>query len=367
MPNDDNLGRVVAPAEQSSPASERMVPRSHTVPAWRRTFDQVTGVKEFNILVALIILGAFLSTQSDVFLTRANLLGVARAFSLTAIVAIGQTMVIITGGIDLSVGSVLALSGITTGMLLGEGWPLIPAMICGVLAGSCVGLANGLLITVVGLPPFIATLGTLSIGRGLVYVLTKGRPVTIEREGNSLLINVGQGYVGEVPIPVIILAVITVVATIFLSQSTLGRYIYAVGGNAEAARLAGINVALVKICVYVLCSTLAGIAGQILMSRLVSAQPSAGIGFELPVIAAAIIGGTSLMGGEGTVLGAVLGAAIIGVVENGMVLLGVDLYAQQAVIGVVILAAVSLDILQKRRKQRVGARGALSIGGLRMG
>jgi ribose transport system permease protein len=192
--------------------------------------------------------------------------------------------------------------------------------------------------------------------------------VTIEREGNSLLINIGQGYVGEVPAPVIIMAVITIVATIFLSQSTLGRYIYAVGGNEEAARLAGINVALVKIVVYVICATLAGIAGQILLSRLVSAQPSAGIGFELPVIAASIIGGTSLLGGEGTVLGAVLGAAIIGVVENGLVLLGVNLYAQPAVLGIVILSAVSLDMLQKRRRQRVaGARSVWSIGGLRAG
>jgi ribose transport system permease protein len=189
--------------------------------------------------------------------------------------------------------------------------------------------------------------------------------VTIEREGNSLLINIGQGYVGEVPAPVIIMAVITIVATIFLSQSTLGRYIYAVGGNEEAARLAGINVALVKIVVYVICATLAGIAGQILLSRLVSAQPSAGIGFELPVIAASIIGGTSLLGGDGTVLGAVLGAAIIGVVENG---LGVNLYAQPAVLGIVILSAVSLDMLQKRRRQRVaGARSVWSIGGLRAG
>lgn len=192
--------------------------------------------------------------------------------------------------------------------------------------------------------------------------------MTIEREGNSLLINIGQGYVGEVPAPVIIMAVITIVATIFLSQSTLGRYIYAVGGNEEAARLAGINVALVKIVVYVICATLAGIAGQILLSRLVSAQPSAGIGFELPVIAASIIGGTSLLGGEGTVLGAVLGAAIIGVVENGLVLLGVNLYAQPAVLGIVILSAVSLDMLQKRRRQRVaGARSVWSIGGLRAG
>ncbi|MER3439451.1 MAG: ribose ABC transporter permease, partial [Chloroflexota bacterium] len=196
-------------------------------------------------------------------------------------------------------------------------------------------------MTQVGLPPFIATLGTLGIGRGLVYVLTKGYPVTIPRE-HSFLLNLGQGYVGSIPVPVIIMAVLTIVGTIFLSQSTLGRYIYAVGSNEEAARLAGINVGLVKLFVYTLNSTLAALAGLILVARLVSAQPSAGLGFELPVIAASIIGGTSLLGGEGTILGAVLGAAIIGVLDNGIVLLGINTYAQQIVTGVVILLAVSL-------------------------
>ncbi len=311
-----------------------------------------TGVKEFNILLALILLSTFLSFASPYFFRTDNLLGVARAFSLTAIAAIGQTTVIITGGIDLSVGSVLALSGLSTGMLLGRGWPLLPAIAAGFLVGASFGFANGLLITKVGLPPFIATLGTLSIGRGLVYVLTKGYPVTIPR-GQNTLIELGQGYVGRIPIPVIIMLVITILGTIFLSQSTLGRYIYAVGGNEEAARLAGINVVAAKLVVYTLSGTLAALAGIILLARLVSAQPSAGLGFELPVIAASIIGGTSLLGGEGTVLGAVLGAAIIGVLENGMVLLGVNTYAQQAVTGTVIILAVALDIWQKRRRLRV--------------
>jgi ribose transport system permease protein len=310
-----------------------------------------SGIKELNILIALIALSVFLSFASPYFLTADNLLGVARAFSLTAIAAIGQTMVIITGGIDLSVGSLLALSGLSTGMLLANGWPLVPAMVAGLVVGMAGGVVNGLLITRIGLPPFIATLGTLSIGRGLVYVFTKGYPVTIPRE-EGLLLQVGQGYVGIVPVPVIIMLVITVLATAFLSKTTLGRYIYAVGGNEEAARLAGINVNRVKLFVYTMSGLLAAVSGIILLSRLVSAQPSAGLGFELPVIAAAIIGGTSLMGGEGTVLGAVLGAAIIGVLENGMVLLGVDTYAQQAVTGSVIILAVAIDILQKRRRQR---------------
>ena len=310
------------------------------------------GVKELNILLALIALGGFLSFASPYFLTSSNLLGVTRAFSLTAIVAIGQTMVIITGGIDLSVGSVLALSGLSTGLLLGAGWPMLPAVVVGLLVGTLFGLVNGLLITKVGLPPFIATLGTLSIGRGLVYVLTQGFPVTVSRDQNGELIALGQGYLGPVPIPVIIMLAITVLGTIFLSQSTYGRYIYAVGGNEEAARLAGISTDRVKLLVYALSGTLSAVAGMILLARLVSAQPSAGLGFELPVIAAAIIGGTSLLGGEGTVLGAVLGAAIIGFLENGMVLLNVNTYAQQAVTGTVIVVAVALDIWQKRRRAR---------------
>jgi ribose transport system permease protein len=310
------------------------------------------GVKELNILLALIALGAFLSFASPFFLTGDNLLGVARAFSLTAIVAIGQTMVIITGGIDLSVGSVLALAGLSTGMLLAAGWPLPAAIVAGLLVGTLFGMVNGLLITKVGLPPFIATLGMLSIGRGLVYVLTQGVPVTVSRDANSGLIALGQGYVGPVPIPVIVMLAITVLGTIFLGQSTFGRYIYAVGGNEEAARLAGINTNGVKLLAYTLSGTLSAVAGMILLARLVSAQPSAGLGFELPVIAAAIIGGTSLLGGEGTVLGAVLGAAIIGVLENGMVLLNVNVYAQQAVTGTVIILAVSVDIWQKRRRAR---------------
>jgi len=339
-------------AESPSPAERVAVPVGEGgPPAAGRVAGWVAGVKELNILIALLALGAFLSFASPFFLSADNLLGVARAFSLTAIVAIGQTMVIITGGIDLSVGSVLALSGLTTGMLLAGGWPLAPAMAVGLLVGTGFGLANGLLVTKVGLPPFIATLGTLSIGRGLVYVLTQGFPVTVPR-GQDTLIALGQGYVGRVPVPVIVMLVITVLGTLFLGQTTYGRYIYAVGGNQEAARLAGISTDRVKLLVYTLSGTLSAVAGMILLARLVSAQPSAGLGFELPVIAASIIGGTSLMGGEGTVLGAVLGAAIIGVLENGMVLLNVNTYAQQAVTGTVIILAVALDIWQKRRRAR---------------
>ncbi len=267
----DDAVEAMAPQEVAAPLG-RSQGRAAAARGW------VSGVKELNILLALLALGVFLSFASPFFLSADNLLGVARAFSLTAIVAIGQTMVIITGGIDLSVGSVLALSGLSTGMLLGAGWPLLPAAIAGLLVGTLFGFANGLLVTQVGLPPFIATLGTLSIGRGLVYILTRGYPVTVPR-GQDTLITIGQGYVGQVPIPVIIMLAITVLGTVFLGQSTLGRYIYAVGGNEEAARLAGINVGRVKLLVYTLSGLLASVAGIILLARLVSAQPTAGLVF----------------------------------------------------------------------------------------
>jgi ribose transport system permease protein len=350
MPDDREL--VAGPREQAAAAGTMDMDAEVARSPLSSARIAAASVKELNILIALIVLCVALSFLSPYFLTANNALGVARAFTLTAIAAIGQTMVIITGGIDLSVGSIIGLSGLSTGMLLVSGWPLVPAVLAGLVVGTLFGFCNGLLITRVGLPPFIATLGTLSIGRGLIYVLTKGYPVTVPRE-EELLRQIGQGYVGIVPVPVIILLVITVVATAFLSKTTLGRYIYAVGGNEEAARLAGINVGRVKLFVYTMSGFLASISGIILMSRLVSAQPNAGLGQELPVIAASIIGGTSLLGGEGTVLGAVLGAAIIGVVENGIVLLGIDPYAQQIVTGTVVLLAVGLDIWQKRRGQRV--------------
>ena len=345
MPSDDALEAIAAHPSSTEAPGAQAIPAAH-----RSAFGWLTRIKELNILIALVLLCALLTFLSPVFFTSNNLLGVARAFSLTAVAAIGQTMVIITGGIDLSAGSIIGLSSLSTGILLVNGWPSPLAILAGLGVGTAFGACNGLLITRVGLPPFIATLGTLSIGRGLIYVITQGYPVTAPRD--QLLIQIGQGYLGQVPMPVIIMIVTTIVATIFLSRSTLGRYIYAVGGNEEAARLAGINVNRVKMFVYTTSGFLASVSGIILLSRLVSAQPTAGLGQELPVIAASIIGGTSLIGGEGTALGAVLGAAIVGVLENGIVLLGINTYAQQVVTGAVILLAVGLDIWQKRRERR---------------
>jgi ribose transport system permease protein len=326
---------------------------AETVPgtSLRSAVKRITNWRELNVVLAVILLSVVLTFSSDVFLTPANLFSVMRAFSLTAIMAIGQTMVILTAGIDLSVGSTMGLAGLVTAMLIRDGYPVNLAVVGGLLTGIGVGLFNGLMITRLRLPPFIATLGTLSMGRGLMYWITHGWPVTLSFEHPFL--ELGQGYVGPVPVPVIVMLIMVVAASIFLKRTFIGRYVYAVGGNEEAAHLSGIRVDGVKVLVYTLSGLCCAVSGLILLARMVSAQPMAGLGYELPVIAAAAIGGTSLMGGEGTILGTLMGAALMGILQNGMVLVGIDTYAQQAVTGAVIVIAVTLD---QWRQRRSGAR-----------
>ncbi|OOY12429.1 ribose ABC transporter permease [Thioclava marina] len=312
---------------------------------------QLRHMREFNVLIALILMGLLISLFTPYFLTVSNLMGVSRAFSLTAIMSIGMVMVIITGGIDLSVGSAMGLAGLITALCFDAGYSQYAAVAAGLGVGLAFGLTNGLLITAIGLPPFIATLGTLSIGRGLMYMITHGVPLTPQTpESFSVL---GQGYVGPVPVPVVILLVLTVIFTIIMTRTRFGRHVYATGGNESAARLSGVKVQRVKLAVYVLSSTISALAGVIAFSRYLSAEPASGFGSELEVIAAAAIGGASLAGGIGSVLGAVIGAALIGEIANGVVLLNINTYAQQAITGGVILIAVSLDVL----RNRMGGRG----------
>jgi ribose transport system permease protein len=313
----------------------------------RTTLKQITGWREFNVVLAVILLSAILAVSSPAFLTPANLFGVMRAFSLTAIMAVGQTMVILTGGIDLSVGSIMGLSGLFTAIVIRDGYPVELAVLVGLMTGTGVGLCNGLMVTKLRLPPFIATLGTLSMGRGLMYWITHGWPVTLSFEHPFLAL--GQGYIGPVPVPVIVMLAIYIAAAIFLSRTSIGRYVYAVGGNEQAARFSGIRVNWIKVLVYSISGFCCAISGLILLARMISAQPMAGLGYELPVIAACAIGGTSLMGGEGTILGTLMGAALMGILQNGMVLVGIDTYAQQAVTGAVIVIAVTLDQWRQRR------------------
>ncbi len=316
------------------------------VARWLHGIAQLRHFREVNVLVALVIVGALISLNTQYFLTTNNLMGVFRAFSLTAIMSIGMVMVIITGGIDLSVGSAMGLAGLVTALCFDAGFSGAASVGAGLGVGMAFGLTNGLLITAIGLPPFIATLGTLSIGRGLMYMITHGVPVTPDTPKSFSVI--GQGYVGPVPVPVVIMVVLMIAFALIMQRTRFGRHVYATGGNENAARLSGVKTNRVKLIVYVLSSTIASIAGIIAFSRYLSAEPASGFGSELDVIAAAAIGGASLAGGVGSVTGAVIGAALVGVIANGVVLLNINTYAQQAITGGVILIAVSLDILRKK-------------------
>ncbi|MCL6571122.1 MAG: ABC transporter permease [Bacillus sp. (in: Bacteria)] len=301
-----------------------------------------------NILAVLIIVALFISLFSPYFLTINNIMGVSRTISITAIMAIGMTMVIITGGIDLSVGSIMGLSSLLTALMFEQGLPTFVAVTVGVFVGVIAGLINGLLITKVNLPPFIATLGTLSIGRGAIYMITKGFPITPDIPESYSFI--GQGYLGFIPLPVIAMVVLMIVFWIIMSRTRFGRHVYAIGGNETAARLSGVKTNKTKIMVYMLSGTISAIAGIILFARLSSAEPASGFGAELEVIAAAAIGGASLAGGYGSIIGAIIGAALIGVISNGIVLLNINTYSQQAITGLVILIAVSIDMWRSKRK-----------------
>ena len=293
-------------------------------------------------LLALVIVMSFLS---DRFLSLPNMLNIFRQVSIMGIMAVGMTMVILSQGIDLSVGSLLALSGaVTAGFMAGDG-NMVLAILAGLAVGTGLGLFNGLMISKANLPDFIVTLAMMSIARGLVLVYTGGRPISGFDPAFRII---GGGRVGMVPIPVIIFAVILVIGYLVLNKTTFGRYIYAVGGNKQAARLAGINTDGIKIKVYAISGFLSAVSGVILTSRLNSAQPTAGVAYELDVIAMVVLGGTSLTGGKGTVGGTLIGALIIGVLNNSLNLLGVASFYQEVAKGLVILVAVLLDSIQHR-------------------
>ncbi len=296
-------------------------------------------------LIGLVIVFWILTPH---FLTVSNLLNIAQQTSINAIIAVGMTFVIIAAGIDLSVGSIVAFSGVVLADSLHRGVPLLPALLVGLGVGLLCGLANGVLISWGKLPPFIATLGMMSIARGAALLYTQGRPVSGFSEGFRWI---STGVMAQIPSPVILMVLIYVVAHFVLTRTKLGRYTYAIGGNEEAAVLSGVNVRAYKMWIYGLCGTFSGLAAIILTARLNSAQPIAGMMYELDAIAAAVIGGTSLMGGEGTVVGTLIGALIMGVLRNGLNILGVSSFIQQIVIGSVIVAAVLADMTLKKRKK----------------
>jgi ribose transport system permease protein len=290
----------------------------------------------------LFVITLVLSIVSSSFLTLDNIFNVLRQVSINALIAFGMTFVILTGGIDLSVGSMLALSSAITAGMLASGMDPILAMAIGLASGAIMGAINGLFITKGRVAPFIATLATMTIFRGLTLVYTDGRPIT-GLSDSPLFEIMGRGYFGWIPVPVIWMLVCYAILYFVLKKTTFGRRVYSIGGNEEASVLSGIRVNSVKIWVYSLTGTLSALAGIILASRLNSAQPTAGASYELDAIASVVLGGTSLSGGRGWIFGTLVGALIIGVLNNGLNLMNVSSFYQQVVKGGVILLAVLLD------------------------
>jgi ribose transport system permease protein len=296
----------------------------------------------------LIALCLTLWVATPHFLTVSNLLNVLEQTAINAIVAVGMTFVIISGGIDLSVGSVLALSGIALGSALQAGAAVPVAIALALAVGLACGLVNGVLVTFGRLPPFIATLGMMSVARGAALMLAEGRPISGFDDGFRML---ATERVLTMPAPAIIAALIYAVAHFVLAHTVFGRATYAIGGNEEAARLSGVHVRYHKTAIYGVAGLMSAAAAVILTARLNSAQPTAGTMYELDAIAATVIGGTSLLGGEGTIMGALIGALIMGVLRNGLNLLNVSSFFQQVVIGVVIIGAVLVDMSLKRHRR----------------
>ena len=300
--------------------------------------------RELGTLVGLVLLVGLLSVLTPHFLSVSNLLNVMEQTSINAVIALGMTFVILSGGIDLSVGSLLALAGVVLAWALQAGWPVPAAILAGLAVGAASGLVNGLLITKGRLPAFIATLGMMSIARGAALVFTSGRPISGFGAGFRQL---STARILGVPAPIVITIALYALGHFLLTRTRFGRYVYAIGGNEEATRLSGINAGFHKTMVYVLSGVASGLAAALLTARLNSAQPIAGINYELDAIAATVIGGTSLSGGVGTLHGTLIGALIMGVLRNGLNLLGTSSFFQQIVIGVVIITAVLVDSMLK--------------------
>lgn len=305
-------------------------------------------LRRYSVVLILLGISMVFALGSPDFLTRSNLLNVALQTSIIAIVAMGMTFTILTAGIDLSVGSLMALCGaLAAGLSTRQDLGTAPAIVLALLAGMALGGVNGLLIVKGGIPPFVATLAMLAVARGLTLVYTQGRPIA----GLSpAFLWLGNGRVLGIPVPVLIMVVLAVVAWLILRHTRFGLYVYATGGNPETTRLAGISTARITLAVYVISGFTAALGGVLLAARLASAQPNAAAGWELDAIAANVLGGTSLFGGVGGVGGTVVGAFIIGVLSNGLNLMGIPSYLQQVIKGVVFILAVMLDLWTKRRR-----------------
>jgi ribose/xylose/arabinose/galactoside ABC-type transport system permease subunit len=303
--------------------------------------------QRLKAVAGLIGLCVLLWILTPHFLTVANALNVMEQTSINAIVAIGMTFVIISGGIDLSVGSLVAVAGVVLAGVLKAGWPIPVAIAAGLAIGAATGLINGIVIAFGRLPPFIMTLGMMSVARGAALLMTDGRPIS---GFDASFRSIATGRIAGVPAPIVLTLALYAVSHFVLSRTRFGRYVYGIGGNEEATRLSGVNVRFHKTMVYVVSGVMSAIAAVLLTARLNSAQPIAGIMYELDAIAAVVIGGTSLSGGEGHLGGTLIGALKMGVLRNGLNLLGVSSFLQQLVIGVVIIVAVLVDIMVKEKR-----------------
>ena len=303
---------------------------------------------KYGLLLALILLCTTLAIITPKFLTVPNLMIIVTQVTINALLAFGVTFVIITGGIDLSLGSIVAVTSVVTATFArADTYPLVVPLGLGLLVGLAFGAFNGLVITKGKVPPFIVTLGTMTIGRGLALILSKGRPISNLSDAFNYI---GGGNLFGIPLPIVILVIVFIICTLLLKKTIIGRYVYAVGGNELAARASGISVNRVKMFVYTLGGGLAALGGIILTSRISTGQPNVGVGFELSAIAAAIIGGTSTSGGVGSITGTLLGALLIGVISNSLDLLNVTSYYQLVVMGLIIIGAVLLDSLNKNKE-----------------
>ncbi len=309
------------------------------------------SLSKIFVYLVLVVIILFFTVTTDTFLTSKNILNICRQISMIGICSVGMTMVLLTGGIDISVGSIIALVGVVAAKLIGEaGMAIFPAMVIGVVVGAFCGLINGIMVAKFDVPALITTLAMQTMARGAAYILTSGIPIYGLPEEIKTL---GQGYFFKIPIPVIIMALIFLFGWWLLEQTRFGRYTYAIGGNQEVARLSGINVLKMKIFIYTLSGLFAGLSGVIMLSRINSGQPATSSGFEMDVITGAVLGGISVAGGEGKLVNVIAGVLIMGMLSNGMTLMNLDEYWQWVVKGIVLLLAVTFDNMQRKRNAKV--------------